>query len=441
MTIKFIHAADLHIDSPLRGLDAHDGAPVEQLRSATRRAFVALVDLAIEQRVALVVLAGDIYDGNWTDFRTGLFFREQLRRLVDAGIRVFIARGNHDAESQITKQLPQVDGVHVFSHEECETVTLDDLGVAVHGYSFPSRAVSEDVVPRYPQAIAGVFNIGVLHTSLTGRIGHDTYAPTTVEALCSKGYDYFALGHVHAREIVREAHPRIVYPGNLQGRKASETGPKGCELITIDANRIVDTQFVALDVVRWHRLTIEAAACASLDGLLRAFHREAALAVGDATDRMHALRVLVTGESELHRIEAEQPGTINAAIIAAVQDYAGAELWLEKVKLELRSPVDREQARQRGDAVAEVIGLVDDLLSDDKKLADWVLRHLDTMAALPAGLAEHDPANLDVAAMRAALSDAEATVLAQLGSIDTVLAPQATPNTQAAMAAVATNGE
>jgi exonuclease SbcD len=224
--MKFIHAADLHVDSPLRGLDGYEGAPVQRLRGATRLALSALVDLAIERQVDFVILAGDIYDGNWTDFRTGLFFREQMLRLTREKIRVYVIKGNHDAESQITKQLPPVDGVHVFKSTSAETFTIDELGVAVHGRSFPNRAVPEDLVEHYPAPRDGMFNIGVLHTSLTGRTGHDPYAPTSVDVLCSKGYDYFALGHVHAREVVREADPRIVYPGNLQGRHAKETGPR-----------------------------------------------------------------------------------------------------------------------------------------------------------------------------------------------------------------------
>ena len=167
--MKFVHAADLHIDSPLRGLDGYEGAPVERLRGASRRALIALVDTAIEQKVSFVLLAGDIYDGNWADFRTGLFFREQMLRLRRADVLVFIVKGNHDAESQITKQLPDVEGVHVFSSLKSETVDIETLGVAVHGRSFPNRAVPEDLVPLYPPPVSGRFNIGVLHTSQIGR--------------------------------------------------------------------------------------------------------------------------------------------------------------------------------------------------------------------------------------------------------------------------------
>ncbi len=417
--MKFIHAADLHVDSPLRGLDSYDGAPVERLRGATRQSLIALVELAIEQRVALVILAGDIYDGNWADFRTGLFFRDQMLRLRRAGILVFIVKGNHDAESQITKQLPEVDGVHVFSSVKSETFDLEDLGVAVHGRSFPHRAVPEDLVPLYPPPVPGRFNIGVLHTSLTGREGHDRYAPTSVDVLVDKGYDYFALGHVHVREVVRESDPRIVFPGNLQGRYAKETGPKGCELITIEGGIITAADFVPLDVVRWHVLRLDASGLASVDALARRFLAQAQKLVADARDRLHAVRLLVHGESSLHRLEAEQPGSIAAAIQAATQDMDDADVWIEQVRLDLRSPLDRAAAAERADAVGEVVRLVDAIGADEADLKAWFAAQLGDMRALPSGLADADPNLLEVDAMRSLLADAEATVLAQLSGVDT----------------------
>ncbi|MFL6675666.1 MAG: exonuclease SbcCD subunit D [Massilia sp.] len=416
--MKFIHAADLHVDSPLRGLDGYEGAPVQRLRGATRLALSALVDLAIERQVDFVILAGDIYDGNWTDFRTGLFFREQMLRLTRENIRVYVIKGNHDAESQITKQLPPVDGVHVFKSTSAETFVIDELGVAVHGRSFPNRAVPEDLVEHYPAPRPGMFNIGVLHTSLTGRAGHDPYAPTSVDVLCSKGYDYFALGHVHTREVVREADPRIVYPGNLQGRHAKETGPKGCELVTVSAGTIASAEFVPLDVVRWHQLELDAAGLADVNALRQRFIARATELVAGERERLHALRVIVGGESELHRLEAEQPGTIAAAIQAGTQDFEDADLWVEQVHLNLRSPLDRQLALARTDAVGEVVQLVDEIAASDEDLRTWALEQLGSLGALPAGLSDCDPAALDAATLRALLADAEATVLAHLGAIE-----------------------
>ncbi|MBC7414788.1 MAG: DNA repair exonuclease [Herminiimonas sp.] len=412
--MKFIHAADLHVDSPLRGLDNYDGAPVERLRGATRQALIALVDLAIVEQVDLLILAGDIYDGNWADFRTGLFFREQMLRLTRVGILVFIVKGNHDAESQITRQLPAVAGVHVFSSLKSETVEIDALQVAVHGRSFPERAVPEDLVPQYPVAVAGKFNIGILHTSLNGRAGHDPYAPTTLDMLNAKGYDYFALGHVHAREIVQEADPRIVYPGNLQGRHARETGPKGCELVTVTGGRIESAIFVPLELVRWHQVAIDVTTIATVDALSRVFIQQGAVLAAGARDRLHAVRVLLHGESTLHALEARQPGSLGAAIQAAAQEFDDADLWIEEIRLDLRSPMDRGAAAERLDAVGEVVRLVDAMAADDAVLKSWIAQQLSELGTLPAGFGDGDPAALTLEAMRAVLADAEATVLIQL---------------------------
>jgi DNA repair exonuclease SbcCD nuclease subunit len=290
------------------------------------------------------------------------------------------------------------------------------LGVTVHGKSFPERIVSEDLVPSYHETVAGRFNIGVLHTSLTGRVGHDPYAPTDVATLSAKGYDYFALGHVHAREVVREANPRIVFPGNLQGRDVSETGSKGCELVIVDGNTITSAEHVSLDVVRWHDLTLDATGLDTVTSLAQKFQDGCKSCVAGAQDRLHAMRVTIQGESALHAIEARDPGSLAAAIQAATQDFVIADLWIESVHLKLRSPIDREAAAQRPDAVGEVIKLVDELVANDGELRTWILENLDKLPNLPPDLSDVDPGKLTVEQLRAFLADAEATVLSKLSA-------------------------
>ncbi|HEX2224620.1 MAG TPA: DNA repair exonuclease, partial [Thermoanaerobaculia bacterium] len=199
--LKFLHASDVHLDSPLRGLERYDGAPAEEIRGATRRALANLVDLALAEEVAFVLLAGDLYDGDWKDYNTGLFFAAQMRRLEEVGTPVFVISGNHDAASQITRVLRPPDNVTVFSTRKAETVEIKGLEVALHGQGFATGTATENLAAAYPPARPHFFNVGLLHTSLDGRPGHATYAPCTVDGLRARGYQYWALGHVHAREL------------------------------------------------------------------------------------------------------------------------------------------------------------------------------------------------------------------------------------------------
>ena len=256
--MKFLHVADIHLDSPLRGLERYASAPVSQMRESTRQALREVVDLALRQEVTLVLIAGDLYDGDWKDYNTGLFFSAQMARLRDAGIKAFIISGNHDAASQLTKHLRPPENVQFLSTHEPETVLLEDIGVAIHGQGFARRSVVEDISVKYPMAAPGYFNIGMLHTSANGRPGHDTYAPCTVNGLLGKNYEYWALGHVHTREVLHE-DPFIIFPGNIQGRHIRETGPKGCRLVTVEDGRAISAEHCDTAVLRWSVCAVDAA--------------------------------------------------------------------------------------------------------------------------------------------------------------------------------------
>ncbi|MEA3274470.1 MAG: DNA repair exonuclease, partial [Pseudomonadota bacterium] len=257
---RFIHTADAHIDSPLEGLEAYDGAPVDALRGATRFAFENLVQLALDEAVDFVVIAGDLYDGDWKDFSTGLFFTRQMARLNAGGVPVYLIAGNHDAASVLTRRLTLPDNVHLFSTRTAESKEVPNLPVVVHGRGFPHRAVPENLVPDYPAPVPGVFNIGLLHTSMTGAPGHDTYAPCSLRDLTDKGYDYWALGHVHQPQVLSRDR-WVLFPGNLQGRHVRETGPRGCQLVTVsDSMEVVSAEHRHLDVVRWDRVLVDVSA-------------------------------------------------------------------------------------------------------------------------------------------------------------------------------------
>ncbi len=235
--MKFIHAADIHLDSPLTGLSAYVDAPVEMLRTATRDAFTNLVTEAIELQVDFMVIAGDLYDGTWKDHNTGVYFCKEMGRLKRASIPVYVLFGNHDAESEMTKKLQLPDNVFTFETRKPTTFRLEHLKVALHGHSFKEKETTENLVTGYPAPVQGMFNIGVLHTALEGNSAHANYAPCSLDELHAKGYNYWALGHVHEHQIWKGAST-VVFPGNLQGRHIRETGPRGAVLVTADETGI-----------------------------------------------------------------------------------------------------------------------------------------------------------------------------------------------------------
>lgn len=361
--MRFLHAADLHIDSPLRGLDRYEGAPVDDVRGATRRAFENLIATALRERVDLVVIGGDLYDGDWPDHNTGLFFVKGVTQLAEEGIPVAIVRGNHDAASKLTKSLRLPRNVHLLADVKPETVVLDQIGVAIHGQSFVTPAVLDDLASAYPHPIPDCFNIGLLHTSLNGRPGHDNYAPTTLSVLQGKGYDYWALGHVHAAEIVSR-EPWVVYPGNTQGRKISESGAKGCSLVSVENGTVLGHQAIALDVMRWETLSLDIATLPDLDALLDAATVEIRRRLAQSDGRTLALRVRIAGSGPLHRILAAQPETVEQQLRSAAIEASNAQVWIEKVELTTRPQLDLDRIAERDDPlgllVRELRGLADD---------------------------------------------------------------------------------
>ena len=240
----------------MRGLEADHDAPADAIRGATRQALINLVDYAIAQRVDFVVAAGDLYDGDWQDWRTGQFLIGQIARLSNAGISLIGIRGNHDAENVITRRLRMPgDNARLLDHRRAETYRLPGLPVSIHGQSFATKAVTDNIALAYPAPDPDRFNIGLLHSSVGERELHDNYAPCSVAQLSGHGYQYWALGHVHKREVLAR-DPWIVFPGNLQGRHINETDAKGAMLVTVEDDRVIDASFVPFDTVRWARVDV-----------------------------------------------------------------------------------------------------------------------------------------------------------------------------------------
>ena len=347
---RFIHAADIHLDSPLRGLSRYDGVPVDEVRGATRAAFDNLIQLAISEVVDFVVIAGDLFDGDWKDMGTGLYFARSMGRLDAAGIPVYLLAGNHDAGSVITKSVPWPANVHRFGTRAAETHLIAALGVAIHGHSFANAAVTDNLASGYPEAVPQHFNIGVLHTSLTGHPGHERYAPCTVEDLRARGYDYWALGHVHDRQQVCEL-PTVMFPGNIQGRNIRETGPKGALLVEVSDREITATTMIELDVLRWARAETDCAGAEDLDEVRSRMRHALAAAHAAAGGRAVIVRLVLTGESALAGLLADRQDGLRSdarALAAAISP----ELWLEKLTVAVRPPARPASAEPADDFLA-----------------------------------------------------------------------------------------
>jgi exonuclease SbcD len=357
--MKLVHAADLHLDSALTGLTRYESAPADEIRGATRRAFANLVSLCLEERAALLVIAGDLFDGDWRDVSTGLFFAAQLSKLCEGGVQVAWIRGNHDAASQIRKSVRLPDAVVELPWERAETRVFDELGVAVHGRSFAKRDVTEDLAATYPERIAGALNVGLLHTALEGRAGHDLYAPCRVETLINRGYEYWALGHVHQREVVH-AEPHIVFPGNLQGRHARELGEKGATLVSFEGDRVSSVEHRSLDVVRWAELSINVSSAQHLDDVRAACQSELTLAAEAAQGRLLAFRVKLHGNSELDAQLRARRDELREDLCGFSYGVGGAGAWLEKLQISSQ-PLTRE-VPLGDDALAEIDRALAELL-------------------------------------------------------------------------------
>jgi DNA repair exonuclease SbcCD nuclease subunit len=378
--VRLVHAADLHLDSPLLGLSRlADSDLATALRRATRRACENLVDLCVAERADALLLAGDVYDGNWRDYATGAFFVKQLARLHEEGVPVFLINGNHDAESEITRSLRLPPNVHRLATDRPETVVLDDVGLAVHGQGFATRAVLENLVPAYPDRIPGLVNVGLLHTSVLGAEGHDSYAPCTPEDLQRCRYEYFALGHVHERRVVSEGEFVAAFSGNLQGRHPREPGAKGATVVQVEPGGRAELRHEVCDVARWTHVRLDASGLRDADEVLEALDgrlRDVGLAAGS---RPVAARVTLDGatpaaaallDAEWLRAEidvvAEKSGAVvetvrnrtrsprAAAPVAAVDEElagavsaAAARLVAEPEQVgELVAPLEREVGRR-----------------------------------------------------------------------------------------------
>lgn len=356
---RFVHAADIHLDSPLRSLALRNPALAELISNASRQVFVRIVDLCLEERVQALMLTGDLYDGEQTSMKTARFLADQLRRLHEADIKVFVIRGNHDALSKITQELILPESVHLFSgRAEAVEVARDrsELPIMVHGLSFAKPHAPESLLIKYRPPVEDAINIGLMHTSLDGSPGHDVYAPCSTSELASSGFRYWALGHIHKRSVIKGACS-IVMPGIPQGRDVGESGPKSVTLVDVldDGSIVVGERFVS--VAQFERVGVDATGATTwseLAGLIEKALGDAAASL--ASDHLVA-RLTISGvtplawtvrrDADLLRTEAESRAS------------AMGNVWIDKLETDCRRP-SAEGAGDSADPVEELRKMMND---------------------------------------------------------------------------------
>lgn len=357
MPFRFVHTADLHLDSPLRSLALRNAELAGLVRSATRDALVRIVDLCIAESVDALLIAGDLYDGSQTSMNTALFLAAELRRLDEAGIRTFIIRGNHDSQSQVTRELTLPSSVHVFAGRS-RAVHVKTLAngrtVHIHGVSFADPHAPESLLPQFHPPVVGGINIGMLHTSLSGSAAHDPYAPCSVAELQRHGFDYWALGHVHQRQVHCEK-PCIVMPGMPQGRDINEAGTKGVTIVTIDGEGLVALDDRPTGTAAFERHEIDVSGIADWRDMLDAVGRELIhLRKNMAADNL-ILRLTLTGATPLAWRLRRDADLLEAEIVNIAAGIGGC--WIEKTDLSCHAIGNAEQSA--ADPVGELAALVE----------------------------------------------------------------------------------
>lgn len=368
----FVHAADLHLDSPFTGLSELGNEVADTLKKATFQAFDNMVDLCIKQAVDFLLIAGDIYNSADRSLRAQLKFRDGLQRLNDAGIRSFVVYGNHDPLDGWASSLHWPEYAHIFGGNSVESFSFKKDGQScaiVHGISYPRRDIKTNLSRGFKRNDSPLFQIGLLHCNVGSNTGHEAYAPCTLDDLKETGIDYWALGHVHTREILSHEQPYVVYAGNTQARHLNEAGPRGCFLVKVSDEKKVEFEFVPMDTVRWERREIGIESLNSEEALLTRLEQTISNIQKQAEGRPSICKLTLCGRGFLHHT-LHRAGYIED-IVTQFRDY-GLRLepfvWLDSINTRTRPEIDIEMRRASEDIVGDCLRLIQEYQSDTKNL-------------------------------------------------------------------------
>lgn len=356
--VLFVHCSDLHLDSPFSGLSDISPSLGGKLRKATFQAFQNAVTYAIRKSADFFTVSGDVFDGEDRSIRAQLFFTEQIKRLSDAGIPVFIARGNHDPISGWEAEIDLPPLAARFGGEvESRTLLLDgETSVTVHGCSFPVRDVTDNLALRFGGRRKEGVNVALLHCNVGGRPGHENYAPCSLDDLKRAGMDCWALGHVHGAEIL-SLDPLVLYPGNIQGRNARETGTKGVYAVTVlppsgALPARCSSEFIPCDAIRWRKEKIAIEGMSREGDFIRAVEELRESVRDEMSGTPAILQIVLSGRGKMHGV-LRRPGFLFGPGSLLESLNAGEEEREDFVLLQgfsgLTSPALDAAALSRGD--------------------------------------------------------------------------------------------
>jgi exonuclease SbcD len=365
-TLTFIHTADLHLGSPLTGIRAMDEHMAEKLVQASYRAFNRIVDQALRDEVDFLLIAGDLYDSQRQQIYDQLTLLHALERLNDHNIPVYIACGNHDPYSAWSQSIQWPENVHILADDRPDVVFFEKNGVrkaAIVGMSYPRSSVWENLAATFPEKETDwPFTIGLLHGTLGSSTGeHVSYAPCSEEDLTTRGYDYWALGHIHMPTVVRPADPAIIYPGIPQGRDIGESGPRGCYHVAVRADGTIEPIFVETAEICWEDAALSIDGIDTLDDLDTAILETLDEIREKRSGRQVCCRLTLTGRGEVHRSLREKGA---ADGLADHLREVEPEVYIDRITDRTALPIDRETLARREDLVGDILRISDDLQQD-----------------------------------------------------------------------------
>ena len=380
--VKFIHTADLHLDTPFKGLSNWNSDLASKLKDATFKSFRKIIDLCLNEKVDFLIISGDIFDSENKSLAAQLKFVSELKRLSENGIYTYFICGNHDPLSSWLEDLQLPENVFRFNSSKVGNIThrKDNNPVAdIYGISYQNKVVNKNLANKY-QLISdpAPISIAVLHATIGKPGPHANYAPFRIEDVAGKGFDYWALGHIHKRQIIHEPNPTIAYPGNPQGRDFGEIGAKGCNLVEIMENNTPDIKFVPTQLIRFEEVQIDLTGEDKIDSLQDIIERARITIEDYDKNTSYILRITLRGRTSLHS-HLNEPGEIDDLLEHFNDDQLIQSnfIWIDRIEVKTQPVIDIDRVKKGTDFPAEILktlgeykndpGILDDLIKNMKE--------------------------------------------------------------------------